>query len=46
MQCRIVPGFVTKDLVALQIKIAESGYRKDVVICSVDFRLISGHHIP
>ncbi len=46
MQCRIVPGFVTKDLVALQIKIGVSGDQKDVVICSVYFPLDSGTPPP
>ncbi len=34
MQCCIVPVFATRDLVALQIKIGESGDQKEVVVCS------------
>ncbi len=45
MQCCIVPGFVTRDLVALQIKIEESGDQKDV-ICSAYFSLDFGTSSP
>ncbi len=46
MQCRAVPDFVTRDLIALQIKIRENGNQKDVVICSSDFPLDSGTAPP
>ncbi len=46
MQCCIVPGFVTRDLVAVQIKIGESGDQKDVVICSAYFPSDSGTPPP
>ncbi len=46
MQCRIVPGFVTRDLVALQIKIEENGDQKNVVTCSAYFRSDSRTPLP
>ncbi len=46
MQCRIVPGFVTRDLVALQVKIGESGDQRDVIICSAYFPSDSGTPPP
>ncbi len=36
-QCRAVPGFVTGDLAALQIKSKESGDRKEAVVRTAYF---------
>ncbi len=46
MQCRIVTDFVTRDLVALQINISESGDQKYVVVCSAYFPSDSGTQTP
>ncbi len=46
MQCCVVPGFVTRDLVALQVKILESGDQRDVIICSAYFPTDSGTPPP
>ncbi len=37
MQCHIVPGFVTRNLVALQIKLEGSDNQKDMVVCCTYF---------
>ncbi len=34
MQCRILPGFVMRELVALHIKVGESSDQKDVIVCA------------
>ncbi len=46
MWYRIVLGFVTRDLVALQIKTRESGDQKEAVVCSAYFPLDSGTPSP
>ncbi len=46
MQCRIVPVFITGDLVALPIKLGESSDQKIVVICSAYFPQTLGCHLP
>ncbi len=46
MQCRIVPDFVTRNQVALQIKIGENGDQKDIVVCSAYFPSDSGTPPP
>ncbi len=46
MQCRTVPGFVTRDLLLLQIKTEASGDQKEVVVCSAYFPPDSGTQPP
>ncbi len=35
MHDNVVPGFITRDLVSVQIKCGEGKDQKDVVVCSV-----------
>ncbi len=46
MKCCKVPSFVTKDLVALRIKIGESGDQTDWLYVLNTFHQTLGRHLP